>query len=275
MLIKQCSICKQGLTFTANRHKCKDGYICDDCFRLSHTSSFNLKSISIEELRKKIFNKEKIEEEAQRKIQRNHKKVAKINNDIDEFIKIDFQNQKFKFKGSVLTFDFKQLLSYEYIEQETYKHKSISSTKTNNGITRSVVGGIIAGETGAIVGAETAKTTTTTDGTINKIIDKMQIKLVISPDNWIYTIDLLDVPTEKYSNLYNITYDKAQKILNYLNQIKDENDKRYETQLAINTNQPTVKVSIPEEIKQYKELLDMGAITQEEYDMKKKQLLGL
>ena len=30
-----------------------------------------------------------------------------------------------------------------------------------------------------------------------------------------------------------------------------------------------------EELKQYKELLDMGAITQEEYDQKKKQLLGL
>ena len=30
-----------------------------------------------------------------------------------------------------------------------------------------------------------------------------------------------------------------------------------------------------EELKKYKELLDMGAITQEEFDEKKKQLLGL
>ncbi len=30
-----------------------------------------------------------------------------------------------------------------------------------------------------------------------------------------------------------------------------------------------------DEIKKYKELLDIGAITQEEYDAKKKQLLGL
>ena len=30
-----------------------------------------------------------------------------------------------------------------------------------------------------------------------------------------------------------------------------------------------------DEIKKYKELLDSGAITQEEYDSKKKQLLGL
>ena len=37
-----------------------------------------------------------------------------------------------------------------------------------------------------------------------------------------------------------------------------------------------VKTSVNiEEIKKYKELLDMGAITQEEFDAKKKQLLGL
>ncbi len=33
--------------------------------------------------------------------------------------------------------------------------------------------------------------------------------------------------------------------------------------------------NIPDEIKRYKELLDVGAITQEEYEAKKKQLLGL
>ena len=39
---------------------------------------------------------------------------------------------------------------------------------------------------------------------------------------------------------------------------------------------PQTGVSDPvEEVKKYKELLDMGAITQEEYDIKKKQLLGL
>ena len=35
------------------------------------------------------------------------------------------------------------------------------------------------------------------------------------------------------------------------------------------------KMSFADELKKYKELLDMGAITQEEFDAKKKQLLGL
>lgn len=42
-----------------------------------------------------------------------------------------------------------------------------------------------------------------------------------------------------------------------------------------NTVQGKDKADAAEEIKKYKELLDSGAITQEEYDEKKRQLLGL
>lgn len=40
-------------------------------------------------------------------------------------------------------------------------------------------------------------------------------------------------------------------------------------------NKQAIQVSSADELKKYKELLDMGAITQEEFDAKKKQLLGL
>lgn len=39
--------------------------------------------------------------------------------------------------------------------------------------------------------------------------------------------------------------------------------------------QPTVNVGVPEELKKYKELLDSGVITQEEFEAKKKQLLDM
>ena len=35
------------------------------------------------------------------------------------------------------------------------------------------------------------------------------------------------------------------------------------------------EVSIPNEILKYKQLLDMGALSRKEFDMKKKELLGL
>ena len=42
------------------------------------------------------------------------------------------------------------------------------------------------------------------------------------------------------------------------------------------TQQPaSATVSVADELKKFKELLDMGAITQEEFDAKKKDLLGL
>lgn len=42
-----------------------------------------------------------------------------------------------------------------------------------------------------------------------------------------------------------------------------------------NRNTNLVNVSVTDEIKKYKELLDAGAITEEEYNIKKKELLNL
>ena len=43
-----------------------------------------------------------------------------------------------------------------------------------------------------------------------------------------------------------------------------------------NISAPVQQTASPaEELKKFKELLDMGAITQEEFDAKKKQILGL
>ncbi|MBE6797431.1 MAG: hypothetical protein E7531_03740 [Ruminococcaceae bacterium] len=41
------------------------------------------------------------------------------------------------------------------------------------------------------------------------------------------------------------------------------------------TNVETKTDSIPEQLKQYKELLDSGVLTEEEFELKKKELLGL
>ena len=41
------------------------------------------------------------------------------------------------------------------------------------------------------------------------------------------------------------------------------------------TPQVIQEISVADELKKFKELLDMGIITQEEFDAKKKQLLGL
>lgn len=63
---------------------------------------------------------------------------------------------------------------------------------------------------------------------------------------------------------------EAQKICDYLN------NKLKEIKNAKNTPViQTAQLSAADELKQFKDLLDIGAITQEEFDAKKKQLLGL
>ena len=52
-------------------------------------------------------------------------------------------------------------------------------------------------------------------------------------------------------------------------------DRQKQTTPPATSNVTTSSMSNADELKKFKELLDMGAITQEEFDAKKKQLLGL
>ncbi len=61
-----------------------------------------------------------------------------------------------------------------------------------------------------------------------------------------------------------------------INKIITAGDAQKETKtVRSETKKEETEVGSAEELKKFKELLDMGAITQEEYDAKKKQLLGL
>ena len=56
--------------------------------------------------------------------------------------------------------------------------------------------------------------------------------------------------------------------------VRQLSDEEWESDQAA-AQQSSQQTSAADEIKEFKELLDMGAITQEEFDAKKKQLLGL
>ena len=60
-----------------------------------------------------------------------------------------------------------------------------------------------------------------------------------------------------------------------LNLLKDERKKSVNPTPPTPTPPPAPVDDIPEQLRKYKELLDNGIITQEEYEAKKKQLLGL
>lgn len=70
----------------------------------------------------------------------------------------------------------------------------------------------------------------------------------------------------------NITNEEMEKVVAYIRE-RVEACKEAKNNPVIAA--PVAAVSVADEIKKFKELLDMGAITQEEFDTKKKQLLGL
>lgn len=103
-----------------------------------------------------------------------------------------------------------------------------------------------------------------------------------------FTIGYLQLETassagnNKTSNFFNensFTYDpqtieneKMEKVVAYIRE-RVEACKEAKNNPVIAA--PAAAVSVADEIKKFKDLLDMGAITQEEFDAKKKQLLGL
>ena len=66
-----------------------------------------------------------------------------------------------------------------------------------------------------------------------------------------------------------VTNETMQKVNNFVH------EKVAECKKTANTINVTAQQSNADELKKYKELLDNGIITQEEFDAKKKQILGL
>ena len=76
---------------------------------------------------------------------------------------------------------------------------------------------------------------------------------------------------DTFKEKFNIALDKYS-AKNISNQLHEELDKLHIISKSTNGNSQN---SVADEIKKYKELLDMGAISQEEFDTKKKELLNL
>lgn len=152
-------------------------------------------------------------------------------------------------------YKFIDLIDYEIIENNQTIYSSISS-KGTAGIGRAVIGGILFGGVGAVVGASTAKSKIATES--SNIIESIKIKITINDMN-IRNI-IIDMGYNGLAHSKEATTIKSyvQDIVSALDIIKNSN-------LKSNSQY--------DEIIKFKNLLDNGAITQEEYEVKKKQIL--
>lgn len=182
---------------------------------------------------------------------------------INSFFEIDETNNRFatyepfgfamnKYRLSRVC-AYEDLLSYELLED--------GDSITSGGLGSAAAGALLFGGTGAIVGGITGKKTTKKE--ISSLKIKITLKNVTSAPTY---INLLTIKSKSTSLMYKAAYEQAQQILSTLDQISSSLETK---------NSQQSQTSSADEILKYKNLLDIGAITQEEFDAKKKELLGL
>lgn len=232
-----CPICGEKIGMLS-KAKTSDGVICTLCsFICSDSATRPISEIE------KYWN---INHERWEKFSA----TQELNGFASETITIDDANGFFVFgdikkvKREPVVFSFDEVDSYD---METVGGKTV--TKKKGGITRAVVGGVIAGPVGALVGSGTAKEETKTVG------GKTNIK--------VHFVTYAGKKTRE-STIYPAGFTA------FLDRCITESEAK--------TKAPTASAapnSAADEILKFKGLLDAGIITSEEFAAKKKELLGL
>lgn len=196
------------------------------------------------------------------KLKDDHKKSNIISTDFKATQKIDnylaFDEDRKKWATYNEHGLFKEVYNYEEIVD--FELLEDGSSVASGGLGRALVGGILFGGTGAIVGGVTGKKKS------KNICETLKLKVTINNiKNPVVYVNFIESTTKKDGNLYKNKLDIAQQCLSTLQLICDRQDGK-------NNDSDS---SVSDEIMKYKELLDTGAITEDEYNHKKKQLLGI
>lgn len=231
----------------------------------------------------------KVEQEEYKKIFRSTQKMGDIEiDDINKLLKINnatnniSTNSKMKslgkgvlavstlgasvavqmaLKPEDVIFRYDEILNYDLLENDL----SVQS----GGLGRAIAGGVIGGSTGGIVGGMTGKRKT------RKSIDMLALQIMTTDFCFpSIMISYIKSETKTNSSKYTKILSEAQQTIACLNLIFSQckEDKNNGPTISIKTIEATDPY---EEVKKAKELLDMGIITQKDFDEKKKQLLNL
>lgn len=237
-----CCLCNQQ----EGSKKLSNGYICKGCIVKCYpfiiTGSW--KDISSDKAMEAL---EASEDNAQ-KLQ-----IFQPTKKIEKYVSFDENNQLWKVTQPNVVFKYEDVISYELLED--------GESITSGGLGRALVGGVLLGGTGAVVGGITGRKKT------KREINEFKIKIV-TRNKWFSEVNinlLSGFSVKTGSMLYNGYKESAQKILSEFTVITD----------SFNVQEKKTTVSEADEILKYKKLWDDGIITKEEFEAKKKQLLGI
>lgn len=181
-------------------------------------------------------------------------KVIKKNNNVQTFSDVYFNNDTKEILYARMSMAGKY--SYSDVVSYTPINEGHGSIKKHT-VTRAVTGGLIAGGIGAAIGASTG-------GKQYQYVDKLGVNISFSDGNTL-PIPLIITETKKNSFTSNVLYQVFDKLCSLLDSILASNQ---------NVNGDNYSNGI-NDLKQLKKLADDGVITQEEFEAKKKQILGL
>lgn len=275
MVKKLCPICQETKIGIFGSEKILDGKICEKCLNkiglklaaISNENIIKFENLTIHKASSMIANGEKFDYKEEKEKLKNEKAQSKqdykdLVNSFKENgalswesgILVDSKEERFLFKKSILREEkvepFSGLVSIEPIFRSNGKIK-------HHGVTRGIIGGATFGLAGAVVGASSGHKDYT-------VVSKMSLILRFS-DDFTFEIKLISAET-KIGIITTQAEKRMNKYITFLNNIIEQNS----LSAAPAVSQ---ELSIADELKKFKELLDLGAITQEEFEIQKSKLL--
>lgn len=249
-----CPICNKKLSFL--KATLKDGVkVCSKhvAIEAGILSNDVVKQSTVEDIKEQIRLKQESQEQFEKEVD-----TFVPTKQIGNFIAFDDNQKKWatlsSFRGKIQQiYSYDDIIDFELLEDGT----SVAS----GGLGRALVGGALFGGAGAIVGGVTGKKKT------KDFCNSLRLKITINDiSNPVVYINFIESKTKKNGMIYKSIANAAQECLSVLQIICDNNEKHEELQ---------PQNSLADEIMKYKKLLDMGAITQDEFEKKKEELLKL
>lgn len=178
------------------------------------------------------------------------KKVGKL-------LEIDEGSKKWILVQNHRIYDFDDIVDFELLED--------GESIVKGGLGRAIVGGALLGGVGAVVGGVTGRKKS------KSICNSMSIKIVLNDmKNPNAYIKLIESPAKKDGFVYRTMFNAAQECLSVLELMCNSQKENIS-----NNEEPSNQEVDYDSLRKLSCLLTDGIITQEEFDAKKKQMLGL
>lgn len=251
----ECAICNKKIGLNRFQIVNKE-WICPECLKkCGFTAMTPIKMMTISQIHAAMEKKEKSAVAL---------KTFVVTKKIGSFLEVD-ENKKqwlipdglFGGKKNPQIYNFTDIVDFELLEDGT--------SITKGGLGRALAGGVLFGGVGAIVGGVTGGKKS--KAICNSLKIKITLNSITTPTTY---INFIKTSTKKNSFIYKSNFSLAQESLSVL-QLMCNGASGQEHSLS-DSNPGT---SDADEILKFKQLLDNGVITQEEFEAKKKQLLGL